>query len=442
MAGRDERLQHRLEIQAMQIERLMSKHGVPVEVTGGSVRDEGVYVDARALVSAGKERLQAVARELTRVFGVDNVELERSDGGIRFRYRKRPRNAIELLALLDMVSVEDGLSIPLGLDLDARPLLLRLDDFEGGNILIAGGESSGATSLLRTIVAATALKARQPDVQLLILSGSGNPSIGSRYSLAPLEHFPHCTAPVQKGYQEAVEALHWLVEEAAFRETYGIERPLLLLIIDDLDSLLFAGEEEVANLVGRLLEVRAAAGIRTIIAIHDVMSPEVRALMRRNVGLRLVGRVRGARDSRAATGIAEAGAEHLRGAGDFLAVSGREAIRFQAAFRDDYDLHAAIEQAYSRSRRALLALPLEEARPELPTEADDGKQILFKIDNGSGRVVIEPPAAEDEWERNDRAGADSDSDSAKFASKGAGTNADHVDDDEWPVDRDEFRPGE
>jgi DNA segregation ATPase FtsK/SpoIIIE-like protein len=242
---------------------------------------------------------------------------------------------------------------------------------------------------VRSIVAGIALRIKQSDVQLLAISGTGFQSGRSRYSLAPLEHFPHFAAPVLESHEDAVEALDWMVQEAAYREMHGVKRPLLVLVIDDLDALLSFNDDAPLDLLRQLLDSRAAAGVRVVMCARDVLSPEVRGLLRHNVDLRLVGRLPGERDSRAATGIPDAGTDRLPGKGAFVAVSGGEAIRFQAAFIDDYDLHLAIEMAYGRSRGALLAQPLRAAAPTLPEEDSAGKDISFRIQNGSGRAVLD-----------------------------------------------------
>ena len=284
----------------------------------------------------------------------------------------------------------------MGIDEHARPLLLQLDDPEGGNVLIAGNRNAGKTSLMRTIVAGTALRSRQSDVQILVICGRDDLAGGPRYSLFPLEYLPHLAAPVLEAYEDALEALNWLVEEAAYRESSGIEKPLLLLVIDDLDGLLFAQDEEPLDLLGQLLSARPQAGIRVVVGASDIMSPDVRSLLRHSIGPRLVGRVKGVRESRAATGLPYAGAERLLGQGSFIAISGGEAIPFQAAFIDDYDLRLAIEKSNGRSRRSLLALPVNAAAPGLPGEEEPEKQIIFRVKNGSGRVEIEEAQTEAE----------------------------------------------
>jgi DNA segregation ATPase FtsK/SpoIIIE-like protein len=410
MADYDERLRHRLELQAMQIEQLMLKHGVQVEVQGGTVRDGGVNIDAQAVMALGLERLRGAGQEMARVLGVDKVHLEWGDGRLRIHYRRRPKNAVELLPLIELISEELSLAVPLGIDFEARPVMLRLDDFEGGNVLIAGGEKAGKTSLLRTIVAGLASCSKQSEVQLLAISASGRVSGRSRYALGPLEHFPHFAAPVVGDQEEAVEALGWLNEEAAFREANGIERPLLILVVDDLDLLLRHREEEVLDLLGRLLDARPAAGVRILMSASDLLSEALRGLLRHNVGLRLVGHLPSERDARAAAGTASLGADLLPGNGAFIAVAGAKGIRFQAAFIDDYDLHLLIEKAYRRHRHSLLAIPVAEATPELPADDLADEEISFQIDNGTGRAAFEtldqseggyhevwPEQDDDEW---------------------------------------------
>jgi DNA segregation ATPase FtsK/SpoIIIE-like protein len=80
------------------------------------------------------------------------------------------------------------------------------------------------------------------------------------------------------------------------------------------------------------------AGIHLIACTQKPASQVVGSLAKANFPVRLVGHVTSPEDAKVASGYAGTGAEHLRGPGDFIAVSGGQMTRFQAAYVSAQDM--------------------------------------------------------------------------------------------------------
>ena len=76
----------------------------------------------------------------------------------------------------------------------------------------------------------------------------------------------------------------------------------------------------------------------------------VGSLAKANFPVRLVGRVTSPEEAKVATGYAGTGAERLRGPGDFLAVTGGQTTRFQAAYTTARELADVVSHKLQAER--------------------------------------------------------------------------------------------
>ncbi|UCG24854.1 MAG: hypothetical protein JSW55_02325 [Chloroflexota bacterium] len=410
------RLQHQVEIQSHRIEQVLSRHQVPADVSGGSVRPHWVSFDLATQLSGSWDRLRKLTGELTSALGVPEVRLDRREGRLRLAVKRYEPHPVDLLDLLELLPEVRDLSLALGLDHQGCPVMLNLAQDDLHNVLVTGIPGAGKSSLMRTVAIAVAMTCRQSVAQLSVVSIGSEPSgITSRPDpLAPVNYLPHMLFPLADTLEDAVEALAYLVDEAAYRAEAGIRTPSLIVLIDDADMLLRRAGSIAGEQLGALLHAPAESGLRVIFGAANPELPDLRALLQHNADLRIVGRMADERSALAAAGRDGTYAQYLEGKGDFLAVSAAGVVPFQAAYIDDYDLHLTLTELHRASDPVLLAQHADEGRATTSSRSSLENQS-FTYDGVSQRASFETSDRSDmatvDGDRADEtAGADPDDD--------------------------------
>ena len=401
----ERRLQHQVEIQSQRIEQVLSRHHVPAGVSGGSVRPHWVSFDLVTHLSGGWDRLRKLTGELTSALGVPEVRLDRREGRLRLAVKRYEPHPVDLLDLMDLLPEAKDLSLALGLDHQGSPVMLNLEQTDLHNVLVTGILGAGKSSLMRSIAVALSLTCRQSQAQLAVISvGSAPSGIASRPDpLAPVNYLPHMLFPMASTPDEAVEALAYLVDEAAYRADTGISTPRLVVLVDDADMLLRRAGDIAGECLATLLHAPAESGLRVIVGAANPELPDLRALLQHNTDLRIVGRMADERAALAAAGREGTYAQYLEGKGDFLAVSAAGVVPFQAAYIDDYDLHLTLTELHRASDPVLLARHVASgptlrpawSSPEPQSFTYDGvnQQASFEPSDRSDRVTIDGDSA-------------------------------------------------
>ncbi|MEW5718510.1 MAG: FtsK/SpoIIIE domain-containing protein, partial [Chloroflexota bacterium] len=229
----------------------------------------------------------------------------------------------------------------LGLDSEGVPLLLRLSSPDVAHCLIAGTTGSGKTELARTIIASLALHQKPRDLQLALF----DPKL---HGLAPFQDAPHLLFPIVADPDHTLVKMRYLVSEMERRDQLLVERPRIVVVVDELTDLLQVCGSELEMLLTRLVQRGRSAGISVIACTQKPTARAVGGLMKANFPVRLVGRVTSTDDARVAAGIGGTGAEKLAGRGDFLLIACGEIIRFQAAQMEIRGLRLEIGDPKSR----------------------------------------------------------------------------------------------
>lgn len=73
------RLRHQLDVQAQQINRVLSHHQVPASVTGGTVHSRVVQFNLQTQIHAGIERIRGLKDDLITALGVNDVAVSREN---------------------------------------------------------------------------------------------------------------------------------------------------------------------------------------------------------------------------------------------------------------------------------------------------------------------------------------------------------------------------
>lgn len=389
------RLQHQLQVQSEQIERVFSQHQFSAQIDGGTVQPSLISFDLSASLSQGWERLRELTQELKTALNVPDVRLSREDGQLKLHITRPEPPPVALLDLLPLLPDLPPVTGTLGLDEDGRPILLDFANPDISHVLITGEPGSGKTTLLRTLALSLALTNRQSRLQLLVIDPETAVSRHSYTILQPLSFLPHMLAGISYQIEEALETLQFLKGEVDYRRQQQVQFPTIVLMIDNVDQLL-TNSDEARNLLQSLLLRGAEVGIHCILTTEQPETAVLNNQLRANLPVRIVGPAADAAAAQTASGIPDTQAEYLLGQGDFLAVVGGGVTHFQAAYIGDYDLHLCLDDLHRNRPQPLLAQPVH-LRPKLSGKTHGGQQPhTFQFDGWN--IMLADGDVSDSWE--------------------------------------------
>lgn len=385
-----QRLQHRVELQSLQIEKIMAKNHINARVNGGSINSGWINFDIQQQLVGGWQIFRQLTEDIISALNVPDVKIKRQNGTFKILVKKEAPHAVDLLDLGEVSPDLPGVGVTLGISEDGQPILLNLSSPDIGNVLISGLEGAGKSGLMRTFAISLALSNRQSEVQIGVITvGNGSRSfVAQPDPLFPMNYLPHLLFPVANSVEDAISALEFLVEEINYRVENNIDTPVIIVLIDDVDWLLSKGGQGVYELLAELLHAPAKAGIRSIISATDINLGGLSRLLKYDTSMRFIGRVDNADQAFYLTGELDTGAEYLNGQGDFLAVTYGNQIRFQAAYLDDYDLHLILSKLHRASRRILLARHQHGIGLNRLHESEK-EGVKFSYDSENARVILE-----------------------------------------------------
>ena len=328
-----------LNLQADKIEMVLAAHKAPARVWGGRLTPRTIQFHLAPAATTKLTKLEALTEEVALAIGASSARLTRTNGTLSLEVPRADTRFISLAQLNQRLESDASLSRALGcagtailgLDAEGVPLLLRLASPDVAHCLIAGTTGSGKTELARTLLASLVMHQRPRDLQLALF----DPKAHGFASFAPL---PHLLFPIASQPHEILTRLAYLVTEMERRDRERIERPRIVIVIDELADILQACGAHVEGLLTRLVQRGRSAGLSVVACTQKPTAQAVGTLMRANFPVRLVGRVTSPDDARVAAGIGGTGAEKLAGRGDFLLIAGGQVIRFQAAQSSARDL--------------------------------------------------------------------------------------------------------
>ncbi len=361
------RLQHQLQVQSKQIERVFSSHSVPATVAGGMVEPRSVRFDVQTQLNSGWERLKNVKTDLKQALGVNDVALQQQGEQVQVQVERPYDPPVALLDLINLVEdIPPGTAV-LGLAEDGRPVLLNFLNKEITHILITGSERAGKTELMRTIAASLAFQNRQSTLQLILLDPlrSGPVVNNSTSVLQPLNYLPHMLADIGQKMADILELLDFLTNELQYRLQEKINTPHIVVLVDQADCLVERGGKPVNDAIRKLLQRGQQAGIHLVISMRGKTIPTPTSAWLKYLPMHIVGKI--GQDETIAESDAshQTEAENLLGEGDFIATMGRSKTHFQAAYIGDYDLHMGLQNLL-KSRPILLAHSISEKTTPKP----------------------------------------------------------------------------
>ena len=331
-----------LEYQAEQIEAVLASHKAPVRVTGGSVLPQLVQFDLMPGRGVSVRKVQQHSEEVALALGVPSARVARQGGTLFLQVPRPSPKPVHLLDLHCRLTHVPPDTAILGMDETGAPLLLRLPSPEVSHVLVAGTTGSGKTVLLRSMVLSLVMNNRPRQLQMVLLDPKG-------HGFAALNGLPHLLQPVVTSATEALVVLADLVREMEHRDRAGNNRPLIVVVVDELADLALVGGKTVERFMTRLVQRGRQAGIHVIACTQKPTAAVVGTLVKANFPTRLVGAVVSPEDAKVATGVAGTGAERLNGRGDFLLLARGEMVRLQAAYASTKDIDQIVDELCAQS---------------------------------------------------------------------------------------------
>lgn len=339
------RLRHQLDVQAQQINRVLSHHQVPASVTGGTVHSRVVQFNLQTQIHAGIERIRGLKDDLITALGVNDVAVSRENDRWQLNVSRPDDPPVPLLKLLASTSSLPPRTIPIGLADGGQPVLLNFPTSRMSHIMIAGDKGAGKTSLLRAMATAIAMTTRQAQCQLQIIDPAWNNDeqpTAHDSPLLPLGYLPHMLSDPAFGMDSGITIIEFLDEEMTYRHQQSIQTPHLIIFIDHLETFLEHAGTITKSAFIRLLQYGSRTGIHLVMATERPDSPYIDSTIKSCFSIRIAGRIKDNTAARRFGGATLEQASMLYGEGDFLISTGDKVTYFQAAHIGDYDLHHAL----------------------------------------------------------------------------------------------------
>jgi S-DNA-T family DNA segregation ATPase FtsK/SpoIIIE len=272
------------------------------------------------------------------------------------------------------------------------------------HLLIAGVTGSGKSVCINAIISSLIFRYSPERLRLLLI----DPKM---VELGGYNVLPHLRHPVVTDNNDAATVLKWLVYEMERRyewlsanhcrnlrefnrritrqlpikapKSHGgdaVEEPEILpyvvLVVDELADLMMTVQNEVERPLAYLAQKARATGIHLVVATQRPSVNVITGLIKANFPCRIAFRVASKVDSR--TIIDQNGAETLLGNGDmlFMPPGQSEPVRIQGTLVSTEDTERLMD--WYRALEAVHLRELEEAEAELPSEAPEDRDPLFR----------------------------------------------------------------
>ena len=337
----------RLNLQADRIEMVLAQHKLPAMVSGGIVTPRVVRFNLNLAQQAKLSKLQGLADEIALALGATAVRIQREGGSVQIEIPRDEREPISLLKLCRQLGNAPTATAVLGLDTVGQPLLLRLSSASIAHALVAGTTGSGKTALMRSMLLSLCRFNRASDLRLVLIDPKGR-------GFEPLSDMPHLLYPIVRETDDAIQVLQKLVSHMERRDAENVERPRVIVAIDELADLLQTGGSHLEQPLMRLVQRGRQSGMHVIAATQKPSSKVMSSVIKSNFPTRLVGKVASPEDARTAAGIGGTGAEKLGGHGEFLLIAEGQMIRFQSAYASREEVSALSQEMRQPASRLIL----------------------------------------------------------------------------------------
>ncbi|HAF62181.1 MAG TPA: hypothetical protein DCK95_07640 [Anaerolineaceae bacterium] len=393
---------------ALIIEQTFDEFGIPANIVGYRIGPtviqyalEPGYVEKLAEngeTSKHKVRVSQISslqRDLALALGAERLRIEAPIPGYSFvgiEVPNRYSNTVRLKSILqseEFQKMHSPLRLPLGLDVSGNAIVADLTRMP--HLLIAGTTGSGKSVCISALITGLVMCNTPEDLKLAILDPK-------RVELSRFNGLPHLIGEVETDPNRMLAVLAWTVAEMERRyklfEDYnsrdinvynqkasrrGVPAlPKIVVVIDELASLMVTAPEQTEGRLVRLAQMARATGIHLVVATQRPSTDIVTGLIKANFPARIAFTVASSVDSRVILDIN--GAETLLGRGDMLFLDPENGTpqRVQGVMIDDTEMTALIQYWNS------IIPPTEEQGREPPWEKfvidqrEDGDALLGK----------------------------------------------------------------
>ena len=256
------------------------------------------------------------------------------------------------------------LLVALGKDVKGETKLMEID--KTPHLLIAGAKDTGKTVLINCILASILTRTKPDEVKLMLID-----PIKDEKSLCMYNGVPHLLRPVITDPKKASVALQLVVQEMEHRydifehegvkniDSYNekVERenekrkeedqikkmPYIVVVIDELASLMMINGNEIEDCILRITELSRIAGVHLIITTQRTEKNVVTDLIGDRIPSRITFYLKTKKESENIIDVG--GAEKLLGRGDmlYLPQGDNSPIRIQGAWICEEEIHRIID---------------------------------------------------------------------------------------------------
>lgn len=261
--------------------------------------------------------------------------------------KKEIVNLRQMLTSKNMQNEKSKLAFALGLDISGHPLVADISKMP--HVLVAGTTGSGKSVLINSIICSILFRANPDEVKFILVDPK-------RVELAPFNGIPHLLNPVIVEPEKTLSALKWAVKEMDKRyellsqagvkniEEYNRQSgfqamPFIVIVIDELNTVMKLAAAEVEQAIVRLAQMARAIGIHLILATQRPSVDVITGVIKANIPTRIAFNVTSQTDSRVI--IDQSGAEKLLGKGDMLFVppDASKMSRIQGVYVSNDEIH-------------------------------------------------------------------------------------------------------
>lgn len=314
--------------------------------------------------------------KISRIVGLtDDIKLNLAAADIRIEAPIPGKTAVGIevpnkknvaVMLRDLLETDDfknhpsNISFAVGRDITGKVVVADIKKMP--HVLIAGSTGSSNSVCINTLIMSILYKANPEDVKLIMI----DPKV---VELSMYNGIPHLMIPVVTDPKKASGALNWAVVEMEKRyrlfaeynvrdlaeyhekvegikdiedDTKPKKFPQIVIIIDELSSLMKICSKEVEETICYLTQFSSAAGIYLVIATREITHKTLTKNLNKYLSSKFVFKVVSSADSYFLLNTHDA--THLIGNGDmlFYPFGYHKPVRIQGAFVSDNDIKSVV----------------------------------------------------------------------------------------------------
>jgi S-DNA-T family DNA segregation ATPase FtsK/SpoIIIE len=301
------------------------------------------------------ERITALSQNLALALAVASVRIEAPVPGqpmVGIEVPNTDSIAVSLKSVIESTSFQrtkakSKLALALGIGAAGEPVAADLGKMP--HLLIAGTTGSGKSVCLNAIITCLLMHNQPRDVRLMIIDPK-------QVEFVHFAGMPHLIGPLVTKLDKAVDALRRVIREMDSRferfaaagvrniekfnqSPFAVEPlPYLVVIVDELNQLMWFSSEVVEASICRLAQLGRATGIHLILATQRPSTDVITGVIKANFPARIAFKLPAYVDSR--TILDTGGAEKLLGGGDmiYLPTDTSKARRLRGCFVADREI--------------------------------------------------------------------------------------------------------